>query len=34
MKIEEKVEKLYEIVVQLQEAIQILFQMVEGNEDD
>ncbi len=34
MKIEEKVEKLYEIVVQLQEAIQILFQMVKGNEDD
>jgi hypothetical protein len=34
MKIEEKVEKLYEIVVQLQEAIQLLFQMVKGNEDD
>lgn len=34
MKIEQKVEKLYEIVVQLQEAIQILFQMVKGNEDD
>lgn len=34
MTIEELVLKLYEVVKQHQEAINILYQMVKGNEDD
>lgn len=34
MELEEKVNKLYEVVVELQEAMKILFQIVEGKEDE